>query len=102
MAWHVEKTAHANAYAFSICAAGLASLLPGWGQISALRALHMRAHSMPCCMSIAHDMNNAARMLSMYRGMRRGSQPRVPENRRNRRFSKRGAESPYVCHDAWK
>ena len=44
------------------------------------RALHAHAHSTACCMFIAHDMKNSPCIIGMHPGMRRGSQPRVPEN----------------------
>ena len=82
MPWHGGKTACTNTYRCGVCAAGQASSLPGSRRISASRALHVRARSMPCCVGIAHGMKNAARMLSMHRGVRRCSQPRVVDSPR--------------------
>ena len=69
MPWHAGKTACTNTYRCGVCAAGQASSLPGSRRISASRALHVRAHTMACCMHIAHDMSNAAHMLSMHHGI---------------------------------
>ena len=58
-----------------------------------------RAHAMS-----ARSMNGmyyyVHAFIYMHPGMRRGSQPRVPENRRFRRSLERGAETPHACHDA--
>jgi hypothetical protein len=102
MPWHAGKTACNDAHRFGICAAGQAPSLPGSRQISALRAVHVRAHSTACCMFIAHDMKNGPCIIGMHPGMRRGSQPRVPENAGIGGSLERGAESPDACQDACK
>ena len=59
---------------------------------------HAHAHAM-CARSMNSMYYYVSAFISMPHGMRRGSQPRVPENRRFRRSLERGAESPHACHD---
>ena len=59
------------------------------------------AHTRAMCTCSMNTMYHYVySFISMHHGMRQGSQPRVPENRRFRRSLGRGAGTPYACHDA--
>ena len=67
---HTGKITCYHAYQLSPCAGpGLAGFCQaGHGLGTVLRALHMRARGMSCCMDIAIDMNNSACMINMRHG----------------------------------
>ena len=72
----------------------------GWRPV--LRALHMCARGIACCMCIAYVMRNDACTINMRRDNCQGPQASLSENGRSRRFSGHEAESPRACYDAWK